>query len=188
MSLLYVANCTRQVKIIWYRLEFDKQGQMKKTARPRRSPPIKSGQQIAIHGQMTDDEKKSMIDQLANYGLIAESDINNSMPNRLVPYVYSEDIPVKSQSIYAVANHNRGILHSEGRERRQNAAVSAAVAAESETAKDMAAGPMRGFEMSVEQEDEPTERDQSRLSEAFHFKQNLDEIPKDQRRPKRNRN
>ena len=124
---MYIANVTKQTQVVCYRLDFDKDGDLKDTNRrfsPYRQQDIPPGRQVQLGGDMHMNQIQEIQDQLTPYGLVAAKDAKSgSLGQRVVPLVFNVDVAVPAEVMRRVQAFNSGILIEQGRERRAKAAV-----------------------------------------------------------------
>jgi len=121
---LYIANPTQQKQVICYRLDYDKNGNLKDTNRrfsPATQQEILPGRQIQLGGDMHENQIKDIVRQLEPYGLIHVSHVP-SVGRVKVPYVFDFQ-PVSADVMRRVQFHNDAALTDDGRIRRASAAV-----------------------------------------------------------------
>lgn len=124
MTKLFVANCTRQVQEVHFRLDFTDAGQPNPQARfqPAKRMTIPPGRQVPLGGDLHMSQVDDVTKQLETFGLTALADVPRSR-GKLIPLLYNVDTPLKPSQIEAVMNANAGILVEQGRERRQAASI-----------------------------------------------------------------
>lgn len=123
MAKLYVANPTKQRQVIYYRLDFNKQGEREELRRfqPARQQDVGPGMQVQLGGDLHQTQIVDIVEQLGRYGLIGVVDVPR-MHGR-VTYVYNIDRPVPAEILRRVIFHNDAIMIADGRDRRAKAAV-----------------------------------------------------------------
>jgi hypothetical protein len=125
---LYIANCTRQNQIIFYRLDFNADGMPRSQdgVQPKHQA-IQPGKQAPIGGDLSHiSQADSIVAQLRPFGCAAVSEINRL--NKFTPYIFDVDKPVSADAIRKVFNHNQGILSRNGAEIREMSAIAASEA------------------------------------------------------------
>ncbi len=125
MTSLYIANPTKQVQVICYRLDYNKKGESEENRRfqPAKQQPIEPGKQAIIGSRdfhLT--QVQDIVDQLAPFGIMAAKDVGR-LPFRKVNYVFNVDMPVPPEVMRQVIAHNSGVQIDEGQKRRSAAAV-----------------------------------------------------------------
>lgn len=129
MARLYVANVTRQNRIVFYRLDFNLPGVPSVSYGGRYAPPkqqtIASGRQVAIGGDLNEDALKELMRQLDLAGAVGTTDVPTLHRRQRPNFIYNIDRPVPSKIMERVYQHNRGVLSAEGHQRRVNAAMAA---------------------------------------------------------------
>ena len=165
---LKVANCLPQQQQVFYRLEYNFFGEPDAGDRFRTAKSINvlAGRQVVVGGDLHEQQVKSIIKQLEVYGAIDISQMGR-LPRAVVPYLVSIDKDVPAKLIADVFKHNKGVLSSEGRKRRETAAVVANEAVENAV---QAQAKLQTFEVEIEQQDpEPGEPDPvgNRLTEGL---------------------
>jgi hypothetical protein len=149
MPRLYVANCTKQNQIVYFRLDFMPDGAVDPRAAMRmlpRSQPIPTGRQVCLGGDLEIKQIEEVVKQLNRYGMQGTVDLGRLPRARTVPYLFNIDVPCTVNQIKAVLAHNGGVLRKEGADRRQALAVVANASAEEHGAE--------AFEVSIETEDD----------------------------------
>ena len=132
---LYVAVTVRQKQRIFYRLDIDpSDGSIRSQAGvlPKHQD-IEPGKQAAIGGDLYPGQVDSIIEQLKVFGLMPADEVNRL--TKLTPYIYSKDRPITRAAIEKAFNHNQAVLSKQGKSRREEAAIAAAVAINSDEAK-----------------------------------------------------
>lgn len=183
MTRLFIANCSRQKQIIYYRLDVNSDGaknDLRRFQPAKQTPAIPAGRQHPF-GDLHMDQIKDIIAQLTPYGLTEQKDIN-VLPPRVIPYIYSLETPVQAEAIRVVDAHNTGILRFDGQRRREAAAIAAqsALANEASTINI----PNSAFEATIEQEDAPV-NDEKRVEEGYRIPDKESEVPDHIRRKRR---
>lgn len=114
---LYAANCSQQHQVVSYRMLENSKAI---------TQHIGLGTQQAIgNADMNQHEVDYILKQLTVYGWVHINDVKNQMGTTLLPIVYALDKPVSITDMNRVINHNRGLLTTEGRKMREDAAISA---------------------------------------------------------------
>lgn len=158
MPRLFIANCSKQNQVAYYRLDYSPDGNIDPRAAQRllpRSIPIPKGRQVSLD-LATLEQVKDVITQLTRMGMQGTVDLAR-LPNKVVPYLFNIDKAVTADQIRHVLQHNDGMLVEDGAERRRLLAVAANEVAQS-----------RSFEMSVEQQ-EQSEAGERRIEEGFRI-------------------
>jgi hypothetical protein len=136
MPDLYIANCTRQKQVVYFRKDFTAQGQPEIAFRPATQREIEPGQQVKVlageHISLVD----SVVEQLRVYGLTAVADIPRAAS--FVPSIFNVDRMVTKSQILTVMDHNSRVKLIEGKERRQKAAVASNDLVTETVARDLA--------------------------------------------------
>jgi hypothetical protein len=125
MTALYIANPTKQVQIICYRLDYNKKGEdeVMRRFQPAKQQDIQPGRQAMIGSRdfhLT--QVQDIVDQLEPYGIIAAKEVGR-LPRKKINYVFNVDSPVPADVMRAIQNHNNGVQIEEGRDRRAKSAV-----------------------------------------------------------------
>ena len=124
---LFIANCTRQKKRIFFRLDFDGKGVAidQKGTLPKHQD-IDPGKQEPVAGSadLNEAQVNSIIKQLSKYGMQHYENVNRLA--MFTDFLYSKDKPVPVKALEKCYQHNQGILSKEGRNRREQAAVASA--------------------------------------------------------------
>lgn len=187
MPFLYLANCTKQREIVYYRLDIKNNGAENDLRRfqPARSTPIISpGRQVAIENRdLHPDQITSIVEQLTAYGMVEQLEIGR-LPRAVVPYVFNVGAPVQAETIRVVDAHNTGVLRGEGHQRREAAAIAAQGALQSEASTINI--PNATFEATIEQEDAP-ENDEKRVEEGYRIVERESQVPDRQRNGRKRR-
>lgn len=156
---LYVANCTRQRHVIYYRLDFDRDGNFSQSERQRslKQISVDSGRQVTVGGDLHQSQAQSIMDQLAKHGAIGIEEIKGGrLPKQMIPFVMSVIGEVPAKLMKDIHSHNTEILFSQGKRRRAAAALTANKAVEQ-----ISQANVKEFEVEMEQlppsdgEDEP---------------------------------
>ena len=122
---LYVANATRQAQTIYYRLDFNFDGNpIEQSGVPPAQQGVASGRQIPLGGELKHiSQAETIIRQLERFGAIAAKEANRQ--TKFAPYIYSVDTAVSAKIIQKVFDQNQVFLAREGGERREMAAIAA---------------------------------------------------------------
>jgi len=122
MPKLYVANTTKHDQVVFYRLDFDQNGQMiTQAGKMPKQQDIPKGRQRVLGGDLPMPTIDSIVEQLRPFGLIGVADVPRMA--RPAPYVFDVDRPVSSEVMRRVHDYNDGVAIDTGRTRRQQAAV-----------------------------------------------------------------
>jgi hypothetical protein len=123
---LYVANCTPQNAILYYRTRFNDDGTAKDENRrfeAARQQPIPTGRQTVFGArQMHMQQAMEIIGQLSKHGMMDAEDVKRSR-NQKIPFVFNLNKPVPAEVMKAAIATNSSILTAEGQLRRKRAAV-----------------------------------------------------------------
>lgn len=122
MPRLYIANCTRQNRVINYRLDYHPE-QGKRRFTPARSQTVQPGQQINLGGDLNIGQIEDVIDQLNKLGMVGAVEVKRAKGGNPIPFVFSIDKAIPRPIIEEVLSHNRGALILSGERRRQLAAI-----------------------------------------------------------------
>ena len=147
---LYVANATKLDQTVFYRLDFNTEGNAELSDRLRaaRHFIIKPGRQAPVpHGDMHESQVKSIISQLETYGA---QDIGTVGGGRFprgkqIPLLLSQGKPVPAKMIEACHDHNQGVLGGQGTHRREQAAL-----ATDRMVQDQVDATVKKFEVEIE--------------------------------------
>jgi hypothetical protein len=124
MVYLYGANCTQQRQVIWYRLDFNTEGDARQRANALKQISVDPGKQVPIGGNL---EHLSQVDeimkQLALVGGVGVEEFNRLPKNKQVVYLLSTGKPVPGRMIEEAHAHNRAVLRAQGQVRREQAAI-----------------------------------------------------------------
>jgi hypothetical protein len=125
MPHLYVANATKQNQTVFYRLDFNIEGELDMSDRLRaaRKFDLNPGQVKSVAGDMHDTQCKSIIEQLKTYGALDISETTRPPRNQQVPLIMSMGKPVPPKLILEINEHNQGVLAVGGEHRRSQAAL-----------------------------------------------------------------
>lgn len=191
MPTIHIANCTRQNRVIHFRLNFRQQlasGMSAFTPATRRD--IKPGQQVRIEADNI-DSAQSIVEQLQVYGMIGVEEI--SRVRHFVPLICNTGKAITVQQIRQVMGFNAGIRESEGRDRRRKAAVASNDAVLKAVAADLSQQQIpvpdnTQFEVEFETAS-PLEEGETRVEEGYRLDENAPPPSKAQApaRPKRKR-
>ena len=163
LGKLWIANCTMQTRIFFYRLDFIEPGTVRNRKPSYRQLEIASGSQGFIEINVGNADE--VVGQLCHEGAIEAKELPRT-PG-LVPYVYSVDKKVPPSIIKDVHAHNTGLKIMEGRERRKLAAVGAAQAIAKFTGNEVP-------EIKVDMEQlDVSENDEERIEEGFQVKRRV---------------
>lgn len=134
MTKVFIANCTMQNQIANFRLpEFPKP----------HSIQIPMGRQVEV-GDLTPPQLDSFVEQMGRYGMVHADEAGKTGPK--VSLLYSTKGPIPQQAFLRVIERNKGILRVEGVKRRQEAAIAANSAMNTEET------PVQKLEMSIEED------------------------------------
>lgn len=167
---LYIANVSTQIQVINYRPEYLHDGSRdSRLLIPfKTTPPIPSGSQMAVGGDMSDMAMvESIVAQLTTFGMVAAKDIGRLPTHQRIVYVFNVDKPVAADAIRTAHDHNRGVKIEDGRLRRQRSAIAASdtvARVVGEQAEPLP--PLKAFDISVEQE-EQSPNGESRVEEGY---------------------
>ena len=161
---VYVANCTQQQQQINYRLP---------DSRKPFSHTIPMGKQLLI-GDLSPPEIDAIEEQLGPYGLRAVDEIGKS--KQKITYVYATGKPVSTADIRRALDANRGILREEGKERRENSAVAANAAMNTDET------PLNKLDISVEEESSGSIPSEEPIGEGYRIDNTVNT---DENKPKR---
>ena len=167
MPRLYVANVTKQLQIVYFRLDVNPDGTRDPEEKFRlmpKSQAIRPGQQAPLGGELLAAHVATVMLQLQKYGLIEESAVRR---HRGKFTLICSDRPISAETIRYADDRNQGIKEQEGRTRRQKAAVAANTAVAQRVLEDPTiAAPPREFDLSYEQ-DEQTEAGEKTVAEGY---------------------
>ena len=177
MASLYIANCTPQVKEIYYRLDFDIDGRKKDTNRrfePAKKQTILPGKQAPIgSANMHPSQVEDIVQQLSRYGLHGVVDLAHREPLSVVPMVFNVERPVPKQVMERVIEENKIALVNQGKERRRKAAIGTNNMVQQTLAQQMAAAnvdpneePPTPVEVAFEQLDQ-SEAGEKKVEEGY---------------------
>lgn len=147
---IHVANCSKQVQIINYRLP--------EVASPR-SQEVGLGRQEILGGDVTAPQFDALRVQFARYGFTDLSKVGDAPADMVIPLVFSTR-PITSGDIQAVMRRNTEILEDRGKVIRRMAAVATA-----EHINQNMSG-LRELSMSVEEDDQGSFTDRDPLAEG----------------------
>ena len=162
MPKVYIANCSLQPRVFYYRLDFDPEGRHNPNAphmRPKRHE-IGCGRQIALgNTEFHHVQVQEIVSQLNNLGAVAVSDLPRHKGR--VVFLYSVDKPIPAKVIESAHLHASQVAVNQAMERRRRLAT----AANQALAQTVEAQPPV-FEISVEQES-VSEADETPIAEGF---------------------
>lgn len=151
MARLFIANCTRHPRKVFYRLDVDKSGQIDPNDRFRAPREITiMGGKGAMLGDLHPSQITSIIDQLKPFGAREANDTGN-LPRHTVPYLLSSGTPIEARLIMKVYKHNQGVLNDQGVERRKRAAIGSNEAVNRHMAE-QTGEQLKLFEVAIEQQ------------------------------------
>lgn len=129
---LHIANCTRQNQRVFYRLDFNFEGNpISQLGVLPKHHDIKPGRQEPVGGDLKHiSQAQSIIDQLQRYGLTDAAEANRV--KGFIPYIYSVGKPIPAATIEKVINSNLGVLTRQGEVLREKAAITASTVVESD--------------------------------------------------------
>jgi hypothetical protein len=151
MARLFIANCTRHSRKVFYRLDVDKSGQIDPNDRFRsaREITVPAGKG-AMLGDLHPSQITSIIDQLKPFGAREANDTGN-LPRHTVPYLLSSGAPIEARLILKVYKHNQGVLNDQGVTRRRKAAIGSNEAVNRHMAE-QTGEQLKLFEVAIEQQ------------------------------------
>lgn len=121
---LYIANPTPQRQLIYYRLDYDREGNQKDMNRrfqPAHQQEIAPGSQAQLGADMHKVQVADVIRQLQVYGLVSADEV--AKVGHRIPYIFNLDAPVPADVMRRAQFHNNNVLVEDGRVRRAKAAV-----------------------------------------------------------------
>lgn len=119
MAKLYLANCTRQRLDFLYRVP-DENGAM---LRRVHTQTIEPGTQQLIFAEAPQHVLEAIVAQHRKYGLIAVEDVPNTDKTEFIGMCFQFNRPVDLDRLNHAFDHNQGVLHQEGMDRRAEAAI-----------------------------------------------------------------
>ena len=120
---MYVANCTRQNQIVYFRIDFDTKGSRQAISPPKQMP-IPAGQQVMLTRDQHPDAVKSIVDQLTIYGMKGMLDLQRGdLGDKVIPFLFDLGRPLKLSAIKDVMDHNHRVKIFDGKKRREDAAI-----------------------------------------------------------------
>lgn len=124
MARLYIANCTKQIQQVAYRLDFNADGtpNTRGQFQPHRSQDIPPGKQVQLGGDFHMSQVDNIVEQLVPYGMVGAIDVAHA-GKKVIPLVFNVDKPVPAEIMRRVVFHNDNTQIGEGAERRAKAAV-----------------------------------------------------------------
>lgn len=163
MPRIYVANPTIQNQRVFYRLDFNGDGQRNPGLRTAlKFKDIAPGQQEAVGGDLAHPmQVGEIVQQLQVYGGMDASEANRQ--NGFVTYLYSVDKPVPKATVMKVHNFNQGVQVADGKRRRVAAALAASEILNNTVAEDSPPP----FTVEFEQE-EVSEAGEKAIGEGYH--------------------
>jgi len=172
---LYVANCTKHRQKVYYRLDFNMEGQPASQAgKLPKSQDIEPGRQIVLGGDLHKSQIVSIVDQLNKFRAAGTVDVPRLKDQ--APYVFDIDRAVPAATIRRVIEHNGTILLTAGKERRQKAAIVVNRIVEQRMneeliAKQIEPPEMNGLDVEYEQEDQ-SDAGEKMIAEGIHVRTN----------------
>lgn len=122
---LYVANCTRQNRIVFFRTEFKTDGSQNQRPQPAKQQHIAPGRQVVMGGPALSKEQVAAVEaQLRSLGAVHEKEIGG-LRGKMTPLIFAVDQPVPAKAIARVHGINSGVLVQAGQDRRRKAAIAA---------------------------------------------------------------
>lgn len=124
MAKLFIANVSKQIQIVCFRLDYGKDGELKDTNRrfePAKQQEIKPGQQVMIGGDMHMRQIEDIVGQLQPYGLVGALDAPRL--KSVAPLIFNIVNPVTTKTMEHVRDSNAELQTADGQERRKKAAV-----------------------------------------------------------------
>lgn len=118
MTVMFVANCTKQVREFIFKIP---EGGLR-----RQTIPI--GQQIKVAGIDNDEQIKAIVEQYQRYGMMTVADAIKA--KTFTGLIYSLDKPVKVENMEIVLSNNDAQLVKQGQQIRKEAAIAAANSAD----------------------------------------------------------
>lgn len=195
MSRLYIANVTKQIQVVCYRLDYGKDGELLdevRRFRPASQQDIPPGRQVQIGSDFHINQITDIVDQLKRYGLVSVEDVKNGRFGRKVaPYVFNIDLPVPADVLRRVKAQNDQLHIDDGRARRQKAAVATSDLVQNTVAHQFAeagidAEPSKQQSVAFEQE-EQTEAGEKTIAEGYRIDKTAPVAPEPRRGPGRPR-
>ena len=125
MTALYIANPTKQIQVVCYRLDYNRKGELEENRRfqPAKQQDIQPGRQALLgSNDFHMSQVEDIVTQLEPYGLVAAKETNR-LPAKKINYIFNVDQPVPAEVMRKVQAHNTGVAIQEGQERRAKAAV-----------------------------------------------------------------
>ena len=177
MARLYIANCTAQNCVIYYRMTVKKDGTPDPQAQFRPLPlrqELRLGTQIVLGGDLHLEQIKVIVEQLERQGLVSVENLKTGKVQRRqrITWLYDIDKAVPATAIRDAAAHNSSVLIQAGAAFRQRAAIAAQSKVLNATPN--AAGPTLGevappteFSVALEQEEDGTPSIGKRLDEGY---------------------
>jgi hypothetical protein len=173
MAFLYVANCTQQQQIIFYRTDIAPPGaQVPFTA--SRQQAIPPGRQMTVGGDLDQHEIGALVEYLNQFGAVGEVDVPGKLHPMVHPFIFNIDRPVSEHAMRHVMAHNMGIKIEEGDERRERAAVGANEALDIAAQRSGVPDP-RQFDVEFEQME--LTADEKRVEQGFHVNRDPTQAP-----------
>ena len=173
---LYVANCTKHRQKIYYRLDFNQEGQpATQVGKLPKSQDVEPGRQIVLGGDLHKSQIVSIVDQIAVFGAAGTVDVPRLKYQ--APYVFDIDKAVPADTIRKVMAHNGQILIHAGRARREKAAIVVNKLVEQRVAEELIAKhieppEMKSVDVEFEQE-EQSEQGEKTIAEGYTMGPNV---------------
>lgn len=163
MPMLYVANPTIQNQRVYYRLDFNAEGQRNPNLKGAfKLRDIAPGRQEPVGGTLAHPmQVQEIIQQLRTYGALDVSEVGGQ--RHFVHHIFSVDRPIPKAVIERVHEQNKGIQTEQGRQRR----IAAALAANEILNNTVDEATPPPFTVEFEQ-DEQSELGEKRIEEGYH--------------------
>lgn len=124
---LYVANCTPQNAILYYRTKFNDDGSSRDLVRRYEAPnqmAVQSGRQVIFgNRKMPMQQAMEIIGQLSRHGMVDAEDVKRLANKQKIPFVFNLNRPVPIDVMQMAVAGNSGLAAMEGVDRRKRAAV-----------------------------------------------------------------
>jgi hypothetical protein len=133
---MFIANGTQQNIDFQYRLP---------NVKNYRAQLIPIGQQIKISGELSQEDINAIITGHSIYGMVASKEIAN-FRGFFIPYVYSINSPISSETMSELIVQNRIYHETLGKKLREEAAVAVSSTIENNTTDNL-----KSLEMSIEE-------------------------------------
>ena len=159
MTVLYVGNATRQNYDFAFRSPV---AVPSASGLPLRTHRIEPGVAMKIPGDWSPEEADSIIRQHVPYGIVRDSEIDQS--RHFHGIVYSIDTPIARAKLLYLMDHNLGQLVMQGQEIRRANAIAQSELVQKSLIENGRTEIVKSFDTTVQQEQEDPRNDVPQLS------------------------